>query len=168
MGADAEAAGGDAGDVVRRGMEEMFGPARWDRMPEFFAPEITLFAQSEPAPLVGYEQVGGFFKGIGDAFPDRTVTVDELIVDGDRVGVRWRMAGTHEGEFAGIPATGNRFSSHELSMYVVRDGRATEIHHIANIQGMLTGLKLMPPGPAPLPLRWVLAIAKRLPKRGTA
>ena len=32
--------------------------------------------------------------------------VDDLIAEGDKVFVRARMTGTHQGEFMGIPATG--------------------------------------------------------------
>ncbi len=42
------------------------------------------------------------------AFPDVHFTIEELLVDGNRVILRWRNEGTHEGEFMGIPATGRK------------------------------------------------------------
>ena len=37
--------------------------------------------------------------------------VDDLIAEGDKVFVRARMTGTHQGEFMGIPATGRTSTS---------------------------------------------------------
>src|SRR5256885_1295697 len=36
------------------------------------------------------------------AFPDRTDTIEEIIAEGDRVGMLFRVRGTHEGNFFGI------------------------------------------------------------------
>jgi steroid delta-isomerase-like uncharacterized protein len=39
------------------------------------------------------------------AFPDLTTTIDEILVDGDRVAVRWHSSGRHERPFLGVPPT---------------------------------------------------------------
>lgn len=38
-----------------------------------------------------------------DAFPDNHVTIDDTVVEGDKVAVRYTLTGTHKGEFMGIP-----------------------------------------------------------------
>ena len=40
---------------------------------------------------------------IRSAFPDWHSSVEEMLVDGDRVAERWTARGTHRGEFQGIP-----------------------------------------------------------------
>ncbi len=50
------------------------------------------------------------------AFPDRTDTIDLMIADGDRVGIRFRIQGTHEGNFFGIPATGRSIDIQEVGI----------------------------------------------------
>ncbi len=42
------------------------------------------------------------------AFGDFTITVDDMIAQGDKVFVRATMSGIHQGEFLGIPATGRQ------------------------------------------------------------
>jgi steroid delta-isomerase-like uncharacterized protein len=39
------------------------------------------------------------------AFPDLITVVDDLIVEGDRVAVRWHSTGNHQHSFLGVPAT---------------------------------------------------------------
>ncbi len=56
------------------------------------------------------------FKMMHVAFPDFRVEVDEMLQDGDKVVCRARMSGTHEGEFMGMPATGNRFEVNAIDI----------------------------------------------------
>ncbi|GAB3247463.1 ester cyclase [Kineosporia babensis] len=42
------------------------------------------------------------------AFPDLVTTIDDLVVEGDKVAVRWHSAGTHSHPFLGVPATKRR------------------------------------------------------------
>lgn len=39
------------------------------------------------------------------AFPDLVTTIDEIVIEGDRVAIRWHSTGTHEHSFLGVPAT---------------------------------------------------------------
>jgi len=43
-----------------------------------------------------------------DAFPDNHFTVDDMLAEGDKVAVRYRMTGTHKGMFNGIPPTNKK------------------------------------------------------------
>ncbi|MHB9755618.1 flavin reductase [Streptomyces sp. BYX5S] len=40
------------------------------------------------------------------AFPDLRTEIEDLVVDGDRLAVRWRSTGRHTDTFLGVPATG--------------------------------------------------------------
>jgi steroid delta-isomerase-like uncharacterized protein len=71
-------------------------------------------------------------------------TVEDTICEGDRVVVRWTNAGTHVGEFAGIPATGGTFSIAGVDIYRVDDNRLAEHWHVVDQLSMLAQLGLMP------------------------
>lgn len=47
----------------------------------------------------------------------------ERCVEGDTVAARFTMRGTHDGEFFGIPASGNRISVQAMNFYYLADGR---------------------------------------------
>ena len=42
------------------------------------------------------------------AFPDLTVTINDLIAEDDRVAKLWSLTATHKGEYLGIAPTGRR------------------------------------------------------------
>ncbi len=56
------------------------------------------------------------------AFPDLVFDVQDLVVAGDRVAVRWRADGTHLGDLRGLPATGKRLAFAGQTIYDVTGG----------------------------------------------
>lgn len=71
-------------------------------------------------------------------------TVEDVIAEGDRVVVRWTNAGTHVGEFAGIPATGRTFQIAGIDIHRIEDGRLAEHWHVVDQLSMLGQLGLLP------------------------
>lgn len=39
------------------------------------------------------------------AFPDLVTTIDEIVIEGDRVAIRWHSTGSQQHSFLGVPAT---------------------------------------------------------------
>jgi predicted ester cyclase len=60
------------------------------------------------------------------AFPDRVDVIEQVIADGDRVGLLFRVTGTHTGNFFGIPATGKRVDVYEVAMLRIVNGQMVE------------------------------------------
>ena len=60
------------------------------------------------------------------AFPDFTIAVDDLVIEGDKVAMRATARGTHGGEFFGVPATGASVEFSEINLSRVVDGRMVE------------------------------------------
>jgi steroid delta-isomerase-like uncharacterized protein len=76
-------------------------------------------------------------------------TVDDVVAEGDKVVVRWTNAGTHVGEFAGIPATGRSFAISGIDIYRVANGSICEHWHVIDQLSMLGQLGLLPAPAAP-------------------
>lgn len=58
--------------------------------------------------------------------PDFTVTALQCIENGEWVANRYRITGTHTGDFFGRPPTGERFEIAGMDMVRVVDGRLVE------------------------------------------
>jgi predicted ester cyclase len=60
------------------------------------------------------------------AFPDRVDVIEEVIAEGDRVGLLFRVTGTHTGNFFGIPPTGKKVDVYEIAMLRIVNARMVE------------------------------------------
>lgn len=74
----------------------------------------------------GKAGVGMLFQSMFDAFPDFEMVVDDTIVEGDKVVIRVRAVGTHQGEFMGIPPTGRRIEVPLIDIMRINDGKIAE------------------------------------------
>jgi predicted ester cyclase len=108
-------------------------------------------ASLEPAPLDS-EAWTQFLAGFVTGFPDLRLTVEDAVGEGDLVAQRVHFAGTHTGEFQGLPPTGRKveFSGLELNRFV--DGRVAEHWFQLDALTLLRQLGLVVvPGPRLLP-----------------
>jgi steroid delta-isomerase-like uncharacterized protein len=108
-------------------------------------------ASLEPAPLDS-EAWTRFLSGFVEAFPDLQITVQDAVGEGELVAQRVHFAGTHTGEFQGLPPTHRKveFSGLELNRFV--DGRVTEHWFQLDTLTLLQQLGLtVVPGPRLLP-----------------
>jgi len=63
------------------------------------------------------------FAMMHTAFPDFRATVHESLQDGDKVVCRVTFSGTHQGEFMGMPASGNRVEISVIDVFQFRDDK---------------------------------------------
>lgn len=82
----------------------------------------------------GYKQL---IDGLRKAFPDMTVTVQDVLIDGDKVAVRTLARGTHSAELMGIPATGRPAEYRACDIHRVADGRIVQSWHLEDFFGLL-------------------------------
>jgi predicted ester cyclase len=105
----------------------------------------------EPAPLDS-EAWTRFLAGFVEGFPDLQLTVEDAVAEGDLVAQRVHFAGTHTGEFQGLPPTHRKveFFGLELNRFV--DGRVAEHWFQLDSLTLLQQLGLVVvPGPRLLP-----------------
>jgi predicted ester cyclase len=73
--------------------------------------------------------VGGTKKwkaAVLKAFPDYHTEIEDQFADGDRVVIRWRSRGTHQGEFQGIAPTGRQITVTGITISRIADGKIAE------------------------------------------
>jgi steroid delta-isomerase-like uncharacterized protein len=73
-------------------------------------------------PLQGRAAVLESFRKLFTAFPDWQVTIEQLIVDGDRAAIVCSTNATHSAEFMGLPGTGRK--TQVSGVFVLRLGEA--------------------------------------------
>jgi len=98
-----------------------------------------------PEPL-NKEATNQFIAMLYSAFPDFSHTLVDMIAEGDKVAARCIAKGTHEGEFQGIPATGNTIEYGSLQLWKIEDGKISWLWVQSDMLGMMQqlGMELKP------------------------
>lgn len=113
-------------ELVREMIEVMFNQGNAGGGDEFLSPDFIENEELPPGVPAGREGVKLLTGMLHAAFPDFEATIEDLIAEDDRVVLRMTWTGTHEGEFMGIPPTGNRVSFGVFDIVRIADGRIVE------------------------------------------
>ncbi len=79
------------------------------------------------------------------AFPDLQATVEDQVAEGDKVASRFTFRGTHRGELAGIPPTGNQVEVTGIVISRIEGGKGAEDWSNYDALGMMQQLGVVPP-----------------------
>ena len=94
--------------------------------------------------FVSNESLKQHIKMFEAAFPGYQLSLEDMVVEGDKVALRSVMTGTHQGELMGIPATGKAVSVPLMLFYRVEDGKIAEFWMNADNLGLLQQLGAIP------------------------
>ena len=79
-----------------------------------------------PVLLAPSRPLSDFAIMIRNGFPDLHITDEDYVAEGDKVAGRFEAQGTHNGEFAGVPATGKPVSFSGINIMRIADGKIVE------------------------------------------
>jgi predicted ester cyclase len=103
---------------------------------EVISPQFTSHDWEEGGPT-GPKAFRDYYSALRSALADARYEVDDLIAEGDRVVVRWRLFGTHKGSFRGIAPTGRSITLKGIAIYRVQDGKLMERWVVSDLYGVL-------------------------------
>ena len=95
-------------------------------------------------PVEGIEAAIEFNAALFNGFPELTVTIEDVIAEGDRVVVRGRLTGTHDGPFLGVPPSGNAVDVPDVTMFALADGKVTEMRYFTDLLAVMTAIGAVP------------------------
>jgi steroid delta-isomerase-like uncharacterized protein len=121
---DAERRTADA-ERVARAYVEMWNERAYGRIPDLVS-ESFVHVDPDGEEFYGHEGLEGFMRAVEAGFSDLQVDVTELLADGNLVMYEAVLRMTHDGEFQGVPPTGERFEVPEMATIRVVDGAVTE------------------------------------------
>jgi len=132
----------------RRFFEELFNQGNLENAYEIVTADYYNHNPS-PGETPGAEGLKQFITTLRIAFPDIHFSVDDQIAEGDKVLSRWTATGTHQAEFAGIPATNRPIRVTALNIHRVVEGKIHEGWLNWDALGMMQQLGVIPtPEPA--------------------
>lgn len=94
-----------------------------------------------PEGQTGPQAFRDYYSAMLSAVPDARYEVDDLIAEGDRVVVRWRLFGTHKGDFRGLAPTGRAIVLKGIAIYRVEGAKLMERWVVSDLYGMLEEIR---------------------------
>ena len=129
-------------DFIKAYTEDFWNKANMAAFDKYFTAGLIMhFADGDQ----NREQFKGLCQAYFTAFPDLHITTDDLVAEGDKVTKVWTANCTHNGDFMGIPATGNRIIVKGIEVFRIADGKIAEIWASMDNLGMMQQLGVIPP-----------------------
>jgi predicted ester cyclase len=110
-------------ELLARYVAEVWDAADPDAVRRFAGPGYRRHTSAGPLDIDAQVQR---LVALRAAFPDMTLTIDDVVVEGDRVAFRGTLRGTHRGEFLGVPATGRTVAVAIMDIIRVEGGLIVE------------------------------------------
>jgi len=140
---------GDPGDpevnktMIMRFVEEVWNQQDLEPIVELFHPEMG--GSNPPVdymylPYMPNTRDGAFTQSVKDylvALPDLHCTIHDIVAEGDKAMAHWTVTGTHQGELAGVPATGRSVTFSGHTMYRFADGQIVDSWWAWDLMGLM-------------------------------
>lgn len=127
-------------------MWEAWSKGEFEAFKELLAPDFVYYFPSRSTKPMSREELIEIGKMLHNAFPDISWSMEELIAEEDKVIIRFIERGTHEGEYMGIPATGNKYESSGILISRIENGKIVEAREELDLLGFRQqlGMELKP------------------------
>jgi predicted ester cyclase len=132
--------------LFRRAVEVVWN-GDLNRADEVFTSDVIVHHPIQKEPFYGLEGFKQFPRMLRQGFPDLHVTIEKVIAEGDRIGARWVIHGTHTGTFPLLPLrpSGRKMTLPVNEILHVRDGKLAELWLELNILSVAQQLGVIPP-----------------------
>jgi steroid delta-isomerase-like uncharacterized protein len=133
--------------VARRYVEELLNRGHFAAMDELLTDDFQFTIPTLPT-LAGRDALRGHIAYLRSAFTNLKFSVVRETAGDNMVALRWRLTGTHTGEFNGVPASGNAVDEYGIDMFEFWNGKIRTVHVVANQWGLtnqMTAHREVPP-----------------------
>jgi steroid delta-isomerase-like uncharacterized protein len=121
--------------LVRRWIEEGFNQRNLTVVDQLFVEQFAVNGQ-----VIGRDGLKRNMSRHLDGFPDLHVTIDDMLAEGQKVGMWYTVEGTHRGKFEAIPPTGNHVKWVGFDSFSVEHGKIASARFLSDYHGLLTQL----------------------------
>ena len=120
---------------MHRWFDEVWNNRRESAVDEMFA-EDGIGHGLGPEPIRGPAEFKKFHRAFVSAYPDLKVTVEDSLVDGDKIAVRCRVTGSHQGEGIGLAPSNQPVEFTGMTIVRLKDGKIVEAWNEFNFMQM--------------------------------
>lgn len=131
-------------EVFRRVIEEGFNNGNLDALNDCFPPTYIEHQFDLPSSREEFKGSIGYLR---ETFAPFSLTIEDMVGDGDKVWARLTGRGTNSKEFMGRPPTGKTFEITVIDVCRFEDGKIVEHWGVPDRFPMITQLGLLPGPP---------------------
>src|SRR5205809_3993890 len=124
-----------------------------------YSPDVVL--HGDPHGMDGLDGMRRFHAALWDAFGDARIDVEDMVVEDDRVALRYRLTGTHGRSYLGVAPTGLTIDVQGMMIVRIADERVVEEWHSPTELSILRQL-------GAIDVRLVTDERERLPRRSAS
>ena len=109
--------------VVERFIEEVWNQGNLEAADELVAEDV--FYHEPMSTIRGRELYKEYVQTFRTSFPDTRFTMNDLVVEGDKVALRWTFEGSHKQLYPGLPlpAMGRSIKTTGITIYHIEEGQ---------------------------------------------
>ena len=107
---------------------------------EHIAPDFVRHDPGLPFEVRGPAGIKQLSDALNPGIPDMALPIEDVVAEGDKVLVRLRVTGTHDGDLMGLAPTGKAIDIGVMDLFEVRDGVIVEHWALLDNLGMLKQL----------------------------
>lgn len=124
--------------IVQRFYHEVVNQGNLALADELMASDFVEHGNPAGSGIEGFRK---FVAGLGAAFPDLQITIEELIAEGDKVVARVTVRATHKGTFMGnILPTGKEVAFTGIDIFQIADHKIVGRWNLRDLLGLVRQL----------------------------
>lgn len=129
--------------IVAEFIDKVLSQGEIDATGDYFWEDVV---ELEPFPGQGpgLEGLKDLLRMLRNAFPDMYWMVQEQMEDGDKVMTRFIWTGTHQGDFMGVPPSGNHASVWGMVIDRFEGDKIKDTRIIMDVMGLMMQIGAIP------------------------
>lgn len=127
--------------IVRAFIDDVWNAGDTTAVERYLTPDYVEHAY-DPRSVAGLKAMVAL---LATAFPDQRSELEDCVAQGDRVMVRIRLTGTHNGTFRTKEATGNRIDVRAARWFRMVDGKIAEHWALFDTLALFRQIEMSPP-----------------------
>ncbi|WP_034087616.1 ester cyclase [Streptacidiphilus albus] len=126
--------------LARRYFEELVNGQRLELLEELVAADAADEARVGIGGTGTRSDFQDHLEWLWKSVKELTVTLDDVVAEGDRVIAFWTIDGIHEGFVFGLEGTGRHFRGRSISTLTIRDGKVVRYNVLPDRLGIIQQL----------------------------
>ena len=111
---------------------------------ELISTDARFYVPGQPEPMQGPDGYLAIIEMMRSGFPDIQWSLEDKVVEENKVAARFIMTGTHNGTFFGVPPTGKAIKVQAINFYRFSNGQIVEEYGQPDMLGLLQQIGAVP------------------------